>query len=191
MCGAAARSYRPTRPTREPRRASWPPQSRARGRSKPPGRGDLTCTLRRAAHVRRARGQQKSGEGDSDDRAVARIADRRRRSGRRELGRRVVRKRGAVGRAVRAGDLRVAELDERRVAVAVVVAVAVGCARARSFADQPAVGSVASRTGCARRTLPRCRPSRSTAVSSNARSRASVSATSTSACMCSSSWRRT
>ena len=45
MCGAAARSYRPTRPTREPMRASWPPQSRARGRSKPPGRGGLTCTL--------------------------------------------------------------------------------------------------------------------------------------------------
>ena len=46
MCGAAARSYRPTRPRRKPRRISWPPQSRARGRSNPPGRGDLACTRR-------------------------------------------------------------------------------------------------------------------------------------------------
>ena len=46
MCGAAARSYRPTRPTREPRHALRPLQSRARGRSNPPGRGDLTCTLK-------------------------------------------------------------------------------------------------------------------------------------------------
>ena len=44
MCGAAARPYRPTRPTHEPRRASWPLQSRARGRSNPPGRGGLKCT---------------------------------------------------------------------------------------------------------------------------------------------------
>ena len=46
MCGAAARSYRPTRPTREPGRASWPPKSCAWCRSKPPGRGGLTCTQR-------------------------------------------------------------------------------------------------------------------------------------------------
>ena len=55
MCGAAAQSYRPTRPTREPRRASWPLQSRARCRSKPPGRGDLTCTHRRVQNATRTR----------------------------------------------------------------------------------------------------------------------------------------
>ena len=39
MCGAAARSYRPTRP-----------QSRARGRINAPGRGDLTCTRQAPSH---------------------------------------------------------------------------------------------------------------------------------------------
>ena len=40
MCGAAAGSYRPTQPTREPRRAPWPLQSSAGCRSNPPARGD-------------------------------------------------------------------------------------------------------------------------------------------------------
>ena len=44
MCGAAAGSYHPTRPTREPRRAPWPLQSSAGCRSNPPGRGDLKFT---------------------------------------------------------------------------------------------------------------------------------------------------
>ena len=44
MCGAAAGSYHPTRPTREPRRAPWPLQSSAGCRSNPPAQGDPTCT---------------------------------------------------------------------------------------------------------------------------------------------------
>ena len=44
MCGAAAGSYHPTRPTREPRRAPWPLQSSAGCRSNPPARGDPKFT---------------------------------------------------------------------------------------------------------------------------------------------------
>ena len=40
---------RPTQPTREPRRAPWPLQSSAGCRSKPPARGDPTCTQQRRA----------------------------------------------------------------------------------------------------------------------------------------------
>ena len=47
MCGAAAGSYRPTQPTREPRRAPWPLQSSAGCRSNPPAQGDPTCTRKK------------------------------------------------------------------------------------------------------------------------------------------------
>ena len=50
MCGAAAGSYRPTRPTREPRRAPWPLQSSAGCRSNPPARGDPMCTRMHGRH---------------------------------------------------------------------------------------------------------------------------------------------
>ena len=66
MCGAAARSYRPTRPTRKPRRVSWPPQSRARGRSNPPDRGGLTCT-----HLHTQQGHSNAGTAETRPTASA------------------------------------------------------------------------------------------------------------------------